>query len=232
MPRAQNPFGSAFDPERAAAAARVLEAHPDVLLIEDDHAGVVSGAPFSSSDHGARPRWAVIRSVSKFLHPDLRLALMAGDEPRSRGSRAARRSARAGSATCSRRLVVELLPTRLRAHRRRAPARSTRTRRRALIDALAEHGIAAHGRSGLNVWVPVREEAPVVRALLDAGWLVLAGERFRIATAARASGSRSRRSRRDEATGARGALIAGGRARRSPRGACTDRQRAGVADQR
>jgi DNA-binding transcriptional MocR family regulator len=51
-----------------------------------------------------------------------------------------------------------------------------------MIEALAEQGLVAHGRSGLNVWVPVREEATVVRALLDAGWLVLAGERFRIET--------------------------------------------------
>jgi hypothetical protein len=30
------------------------------------------------------------------------------------------------------------------------------------------------------VWVPVREEAPAVRALLDAGWLVMAGEQYRL----------------------------------------------------
>ena len=56
-------------------------------------------------------------------------------------------------------------------------------RREALIDALAVHEVPAHGRSGLNVWVPVREEAPVVRALLDEGWLVSAGELFRFASA-------------------------------------------------
>ncbi|MBV8956981.1 MAG: hypothetical protein JO179_22780, partial [Solirubrobacterales bacterium] len=55
-------------------------------------------------------------------------------------------------------------------------------RRNALLAALAEHGITAHGRSGLNVWVQVREEAPVVRALEQAGWRVLAGERFRLAS--------------------------------------------------
>jgi len=62
-------------------------------------------------------------------------------------------------------------------------ARDTYARRRnALIDALANHGIHAHGRSGLNVWIPVGEEAPVLTAVLDAGWRVLAGERCRITT--------------------------------------------------
>jgi DNA-binding transcriptional MocR family regulator len=56
------------------------------------------------------------------------------------------------------------------------------SRREALIGALADRGIPAYGRSGLNVWVPVREEALTVSALLEAGWLVMAGERFRINT--------------------------------------------------
>ena len=55
-------------------------------------------------------------------------------------------------------------------------------RRRGMVEALAALGIEAHGNSGLNVWVPVREEAVTVRALQEAGWLVLAGERLRIAT--------------------------------------------------
>ena len=50
----------------------------------------------------------------------------------------------------------------------------------ALVEALAAHGIAAHGRSGLNVWVPVREEAATVAHLAAAGWAVRAGERYRM----------------------------------------------------
>jgi DNA-binding transcriptional MocR family regulator len=65
-----------------------------------------------------------------------------------------------------------------------ARARSTYTgRREALIEALAVRGIEAHGRTGLNVWVPVREEAATVEALLASGWAVHAGEGFRIRSA-------------------------------------------------
>ncbi|MEU5426970.1 hypothetical protein AB0H73_15385 [Streptomyces olivoreticuli] len=45
-------------------------------------------------------------------------------------------------------------------------------------------GIAAHGASGPNVWVPVRDEAAVVNGLRSSGWWVAAGARFRLASAA------------------------------------------------
>src|SRR4029450_2528365 len=53
-------------------------------------------------------------------------------------------------------------------------------RRHALIEALAAHEIRAHARSGLNVWIPVREETATVQALAERGWAVAAGERFRL----------------------------------------------------
>jgi DNA-binding transcriptional MocR family regulator len=182
VPRAQNPVGSALDPDRIAELEAILGAHPDVLLIEDDHAGAVAGAPTASLVPRPWQRWAVIRSVSKTLHPDLRLAVMAGDEltiARVEGRQAL------GPRWVShvlQAIVVELLRDPSFDAISRTARDTYASRRGALIDALAEQGVAAQGRSGLNVWVPVREEAPVLRALLDAGWLVLAGERFRIET--------------------------------------------------
>ena len=65
----------------------------------------------------------------------------------------------------------------------RRAERSYARRRGALLDALAARGIAAHGRSGLNVWIPVPEEASAVQALLERGWAVGAGSRFRLESA-------------------------------------------------
>ncbi len=182
VPRAQNPLGAALDDERSAELRELLARYPRTLVIEDDHAGPVSGAPFQTLIAPGRERWAVIRSMSKILHPDVRLALVAGDE-----TTVARVE---GRQALGPRWVSHLLQG-LAAEMLRDPgfdatcaraAREYERRRSALVDALDERGVGAFGRSGLNVWVSVREEAPVTRALLDSGWLVLAGEHFRLVT--------------------------------------------------
>ena len=180
VPRAQNPLGAAMGPEREAALRTALERHPDVLVIEDDHAGGVAGARFSSLVAPGRPRWAVIRSVSKLLHPDLRLALMAGDPTTIARVEGRQALGPRWVSHVLQALVAELLrdPDVARIIERARDAYTSR--REALVEALAAHDLVAHGRSGLNVWVPVREEAPIVRALEQAGWRVLAGERFRL----------------------------------------------------
>lgn len=182
VPRAQNPLGAALDPEREAVLRSLLEPHHDTLVVEDDHAGMVSGVPCRSLVTPASRRWAVIRSVSKVLHPDLRVALMTGDETTVARVEGRQALGPRWVSHVLQALVAELLSD-PRFEQTAARARDAyAARRQALLAALASHGIVAYGRSGLNVWVPVREEAPVLGALLDRGWLVLAGERFRIAT--------------------------------------------------
>lgn len=182
-PRAQNPTGAAIDRDRAADLRRVLRRWPDVVLIENDYLAPVAGAAYFALRAGPRERWAVIRSTSKFLGPDLRVALMAGDELTV--SRVRSRQA-LGARWVSHLLqqLVFALWSDPSSGRRLARAMEIYSQRRgALQAALANHGIAIRAHSGFNVWVPVRDEARVVHALADRGWAVAAGEPFRIRSA-------------------------------------------------
>jgi DNA-binding transcriptional MocR family regulator len=130
----------------------------------------------------ARARWAVVRSVSKFLGPDLRVGLMTGDAQTV--ARVAGRQTlgiRWVSHILQRRVAELLRDTTTRARLARAE-RAYAERRNALLRELRARGIDGHGVSGLNVWIPLAEEAAVVQALFQRGWAVNAGERYRIAS--------------------------------------------------
>jgi DNA-binding transcriptional MocR family regulator len=181
--RAQNPTGAALSARRASDLARMLHRRPNVLLIEIDPAGPVAGAPAITLTHPARTRWAVVKSTSKFLGPDLRVAVIAGDAITI--ARIERRQA-VGIRWVSHLLqqLTLALWSDPSSGRRLARAAEIYTQRRsALIEALASEGIAAHGRSGFNVWIPVVAETATVQALSDRGWAVAPGERFRLRSA-------------------------------------------------
>jgi len=179
-PRAQNPTGAAIDKDRAADLRRVLRRSPDVVLIENDYAAPIAGVPIFPLRTGANERWALIRSTSKFLGPDLRVALMAGDEltvSRVRGRQAL------GTRWVShilQQLVLALWSDPSSGRRLARAAEIYAQRRQALQTALTGEGIAVGARSGFNVWVPLPDEGRVVHALANRGWAVAAGERFRI----------------------------------------------------
>ncbi len=181
-PRAQNPTGAALDARRAGELRRVLARHPEVLVLEDDHAGPVAGTRALTLCDAERQRFAIVRSVSKSLGPDLRLAIMSGDATtiaRVEG----RQLVGAGWVSHILQGIVVRLWRDARVARLLGRAEAAyAARRAAMLRALAAHGIAASGGSGLNVWVPVGEEITTVRMLLDAGWAVSGGERFRVQT--------------------------------------------------
>jgi DNA-binding transcriptional MocR family regulator len=179
-PRAQAATGAAWDSGRAAEIAAVLSRYPSLGLIEDDHAGPVSGVPAFSVSAG-RERWVTIRSVSKSLGPDLRLAVLAGDE--ATVARVAGRQA-LGTGWVSyqlQELVADLWSDPSAARALRSAAQVYAARGEALRSALRGHGIAASGRSGFTCWVPVPDEDGVASYLASAGWAVAPGQRFRIA---------------------------------------------------
>jgi DNA-binding transcriptional MocR family regulator len=177
--RAQNPYGSAVTAERAAALRAVLSSHPDVVTIDDDH-GADLAADALHPIAGATRHWAYVRSASKAYGPDLRIALMAADETThdrvaGRLRHTARNVSRIIQGIWSDALTDDATQRLIR-----MAAEKYDERRAALVDALAARGIEAHGRSGLNVWVPVPDESAALSALIAHGYAAAPGSWFRI----------------------------------------------------
>lgn len=178
-PRAHNPTGASISAARARQLREVLAAHPDILVIENDHSALVAGAehcPVAT----ACERWAIVRSVSKAFSPDLRLAVVAGD-PSTIALVEARQQLGAGWVSHILQQITHRLWSDPRTEALLARATAVYTdRRTALINALAEHGIAARGRSGLNVYIEVLEEGTAAQAMLTKGWALRTGEGYRL----------------------------------------------------
>jgi DNA-binding transcriptional MocR family regulator len=180
-PRGQNPTGAAVDPERGRVLREVVGRFPGIVVIEDDYVAAVAGAPYEAV-HTADSHWVVIRSVSKVLGPDLRIALMAGEAltiSRVEGRQLL------GAGWVSHLLQQVAAQLWGSSDTRELLARAGRVyaqRRAALISALARYDITAYGSTGLGVWIPLAEEAGTVQQLLDRGWAVSPGERYRFRT--------------------------------------------------
>jgi DNA-binding transcriptional MocR family regulator len=172
-PRAQNPTGASLTRERAAELRAVLARHPHVLVIEDDHFWALSAADYHRVTPGEMPRWALVRSVAKFLGPDLRLAVVAADE-----QTAERLHARLGPATTWVSHLLQHAVARMLAdpeiERLRVTARAAYAERAArLVDALGTHAAT----DGLNVWI---ETPATAEALAARGWRVRPAAAFAV----------------------------------------------------
>ncbi|MFJ3089209.1 aminotransferase class I/II-fold pyridoxal phosphate-dependent enzyme [Streptomyces sp. NPDC086838] len=175
--RAQNPTGAAVSEGRAAELRAVLAGHPEVLLIEDDHGHAIVDLPVYPLA-GVTDRWAFVRSTAKAYGPDLRVAVLTGDAVTVDRVSGRQRLGPGWVSRLLQRTVVHLWRT--GSVDPREVARSYAGRRDALVRALGERGVEAYGRSGMNVWVPVSDETGAVAGLLQAGWAVAPGARFRI----------------------------------------------------
>src|SRR5712691_5488611 len=179
-PRFQSPTGAAFSRGRAAELREVLARHPQVAVLQDDYASLLCESRYHGCLGKDRSRWLVVRSFNKPVAPDLRVAVAAADAETA--DRMLREQwladgwvsgylQRAAAAAMASKPIQSVL-----ARARKAYS----LRRSALLGALAERGSEARGASGLNVWVPVAGEADAVRGLLDRGWCVRAGARYRL----------------------------------------------------
>jgi DNA-binding transcriptional MocR family regulator len=181
-PRGQNPTGAAVDQERGRELRGVAARFPDVLVLEDDYVARVAGAPYVPVHH-PKGRWAVIRSLSKVLGPDLRVAVVAGDALTISRIEGRQRLGPGWVSHILQQIAASLLADKATARLLTRAERTYAKRRAALVEALVAKGIAAAGDSGLGVWVPLEDEAAAVQELLAQGWAVSPGERYRFRSA-------------------------------------------------
>ncbi|WP_341644019.1 MocR-like B6 salvage transcription factor PtsJ [Thauera sp. SDU_THAU2] len=179
-PRAHNPTGCSLSAARARRLCAVLARHPQVLVIIDDHFARLAFTDYHDAVPPAARRWALIRSVSKMLGPDLRLAFVASDEQTAQRLRL---RLAPGTNWVSHLLqdAVGACLASVEVSARIEQARVDYARRRQIMaTALAEHGIAvAAPADGLNLWLPLPGNSrQAVLALAQRGWLVRGGEPF------------------------------------------------------
>jgi DNA-binding transcriptional MocR family regulator len=151
-----------------------------VLLVEDDHAAELAEVPL----HCLGPvtdSWAFVRSASKPFGPDLRIAVVAGDETTIARVVGRMRIGTGWVSTVLQRTLLHLWrDEQVTAHVAEA-SRTYAQRRRALCEALAARGLTATGKTGINVWVQVPDETRAVGLLRDQGYAVAPGSLFRVA---------------------------------------------------
>lgn len=181
-PRAQNPTGASLSPARAAELRAVLADHPYVLVVEDDHFSMLSQRRYETLIGPDHRRFALVRSVSKFLGPDMCLAIAATD-PETAGRLAMRLSP--GTTWVShllQRLTLAQLTDEGVRLRITEAGRHYAARNAAFAERLRAIGIAVPDGDGLSLWAGLPLPAQSVAArLMRRGWMVRTGDDFRLA---------------------------------------------------
>ncbi|MFC4827901.1 PLP-dependent aminotransferase family protein [Agromyces aurantiacus] len=183
QPRAQNPTGASMTPERASALAGVIRSAADdgladLVVIEDDHSGLISTEGDVSLAPHLPDRVVHVRSFSKSHGPDLRIAAVGG--PRELiGRITARRMLGPGwTSRMLQSILLDLLTDGAAIDAVAEARRAYYTRQRALGDALRARGVPVMRADGINLWMPVLSERSTLVQLAAAGIRVAGGTPF------------------------------------------------------
>jgi DNA-binding transcriptional MocR family regulator len=179
QPTAQNPSGVSTTVDRAQALATLID-RAGTIVIEDDSAGAIASTPAISLGRWIPDRTVHIRSFSKSHGPDLRLAAVSGPAPLIHNVLARRQLGQGWSSRLLQRILLSLLTDeRSRAEVEHAQREYAR-RRTALVEALAQRGVDVGGTDGINIWVPVHDEAAALVRLASQGIGVTPGSPFAV----------------------------------------------------
>lgn len=179
-PRAHNPSGCSLSSQRAQQLKKVLGKFPEVAVVVDDHFGLLNETPYYSVIPPGTTRWALVRSVSKGLGPDLRVAFVGCDSLTAARLRTRLTSGMSWVSHILQAAVITGLKSR-ESLARMDEARTGYARlRNELCAELAQLGIdITKPEGGFNVWIPLpRDAKDVAYELAKKGWLVRLGTAF------------------------------------------------------
>lgn len=187
-PRALNPAGVSWTPERRAALAEVMRNHPHAIAIEDDQfADIALTRPGSLLEGPAAHRTVYIRTFAKSIAPDLRTAV-AVVRPRLAAMLGEAKSLMDGwTSLHSQNTLVHVLRDEeldKALERSRIAYQVRRNRIMAVLETrLAGTGTRLSGMDGLNIWIRLpfgMAATDVVDNAASAGVLLVSGEPFYI----------------------------------------------------
>jgi GntR family transcriptional regulator/MocR family aminotransferase len=186
-PRAHNPTGASWRPERLQRLADVLSRHPQTLAIEDDHFGDLAHEPAGSllADPRTEDRVIYVRTFSKSIAPDLRLAVAAARPRLKTLLQEAKSHADGWSSRLLQRVLAGVLQDDALVSWWDRVRKTYQTRRERVAEVLSRSGIAGvsawPGRDGVNVWIHLPsgfDAGEVIERAAALGVLVAPGEVF------------------------------------------------------
>lgn len=179
-PRAHNPTGVSITAKRAKQLQDVLRHFPDVVVLEDDHFSLLATTKHNSIIPASTRNWAIFRSVSKGLGPDLRMAFVAADKESVKRINTRLAPGMSWVSRVLQALVYTCLTNNAFKKQLVDAKARCKQQRDTLISALSKEGVRfTHAIDGLNVWIPVNTDSKAVAfSLSQKGWLVRPGSSF------------------------------------------------------
>ena len=173
-----NPTGAQVSAERLATIARIIEG-TQTLIVEDAQ-GWNPSRTFHSVGSSHPQQTVRIQSFSKTHGPDLRIAALAGPKQLISTIVDRRQLGPGWTSRLTQRLLAEMLgDDEVEASVRHA-VDTYAARRTSLFDALTARGLEVPDSTGLNLWVPVRDEQRATVALAATGIGVAPGHPFQV----------------------------------------------------
>jgi len=181
-PRAQNPTGITYTPERLKQIRKLLDVNPQILIIEDEHLGLLGETPYLSLCSTEDKNWAIFRSFSKYLGPDLRTGAVIGSSTVIQRMKSRRAASGQWVSRILQTIVYQLL-TSPKVLASITEARAIYVQRRKLfLQKIRKSHLEITGTEGLNVWLPMDNAEDVAASLLEKGWVVRTGRDFCLLT--------------------------------------------------